>query len=174
MNVLRILTPEEINEFITASDGRKRVALTDLLCGVVVEEDAEETSAKILPFRRQDEIEEELVSEVVELVEAELVYEVGSRVNDLLTKNYKEFRKSELSLLANKRRPKKIKKTKESSTFVIDERKKFEGQVAALRSREVLTLYRKNAAVDVELQRASHDDLMKSSQSGVLINKKQA
>src|SRR5690606_28858116 len=59
MNLLRILTPEEINELTTTSEGNKRVPLTQIMyrkMGVETEEEIESSSlAKILPFTFPDQ-----------------------------------------------------------------------------------------------------------------------
>lgn len=170
MNLLRILTPEEINELTTTSEGNKRVPLTQIMyrkMGVETEEEIESSSlAKILPFTFPDkdvpaglEAQEEDSSEIVQ--EHETNEEELSVQSDSANPN---AHSEELS--SSGRLP--------TSVFILHEKKRFEASVHKMRSKELLKNYKKNAALDIEQEKGLRDDMKKSSRTGVLINKKHA
>ncbi len=62
----------------------------------------------------------------------------------------------------------------DSSTFIIAEKKRLEKNSAKMRSREVLKMYQKTASVDIQAERSLKEDLSKSTQLGILVDRKQA
>ena len=183
MNILRVLTPEEINELTTTYGGRKQISLTDIVnCELegknyeeelIEDEENEEEDveheAKILPFEASDKSEESEEEDVP-------LTKCGENTIGILQQFYARIMEMEKNLLGPKRLPKRKSAglKKEMSTFILEEKKKFEDSYEKLKSKEVLSLYKKNAKMDIEHQRNCRDDLSKSSQSGVLVNKKQA
>jgi hypothetical protein len=161
-SILRVLTPEEINELTTTSTGENRVSLTDIinqrLDGVGHDFSDNETMAKILPFKRANEQEED-VEEAVEV-------QAGDRCNEFIER-FLERRKVSDTALDSKG------ELVETSSFIFKEKERFAYSQAKLKQKEVLGLYKQNAAVDVDQVRALKDDLSQSAQSGVLVNKKQ-
>lgn len=172
MSILRILTPEEISELTTTSTGSERVSLTSIVSERLhissteerknlgsSEDETELEGAKILPF----------------VGPKESVFEMGERVKGLLGHFMIESKTTSENLLGPKRKKKRLRKTtKETSTFIIEEKRKFNHSYTKLKSMEVIDLYRRNAKVDIEHQRKNKDDLSKTTQSGILVNKKQA
>lgn len=161
MNLLRILTPEEINELTTTSEGNKRVPLTQLMyvkMGVETEEVESASLAKILPFtfpeKELDDNEQPLASgsqateEIQEVVESEGVSNesVDNQQDDKM----------------------------QTSAFILFEKKRLEKNVHKMRKKEIMQSYKKNASLDIEQEKGLHDDMKKSSRSGVLVNKKHA
>lgn len=169
-SILRILTPEEINELTTTFDGASKTSLTDMISEKIEFDshtsDAE--GAKILPFAPRADVEEQNDKEQsVEMVS-------GPKVMMLL-ESLSEWTKQAIKNPFGENRKKRIaRKSKETSSFIIEEKKKFEKTYTSLKSREVIGLYEKNSHVDIEQQRTNKDDLTKSGQTGILVNKKQA
>lgn len=161
-DILRILTPEEISELTSQSTSNSRLALTDLLDMVEEGESvsfnteaSEVDGAKILPFKKKEEVTEE-----------KEVYHCGKNTQEYIEHH---FHKITLGETAKNERG----DTVVTSVFILKEKERFKYVQAKLKSREVLDLYRKNSNVDIEQEKILKDDLSKSSRSGVLINKKQ-
>src|SRR5690606_30949791 len=167
MSLLRILTPEEINELTTTSEGNKRVPLTQLMyrkMGVTTEEEIESASlAKILPFtfpeQESSDIEDSADPDSIENLESQ-VQQAGDEEATNQTGVHEE------ALASNDRLP--------TSVFILHEKKRLEANVHKMRSKELLKSYRKNASLDIEQEKGLRDDMKKSSRSGVLVNKKHA
>lgn len=160
-DILRLLTPEEISELTSTSTGSTRASLTDLLD---MFEDGEELDftdrftdegARILPFKKAQEVEEEVVH-----------LNTGRQVCEYIEHFYsnKEMTKSDKT---NK------PETVVTSLFILKEKERFKYVQGKLKQKEVLDLYLKNSGVDIEQERMLKDDLSKSARSGVLVNKKQ-
>ena len=168
MSLLRILTPEEINELTTTSEGNKRVPLTQLMyrkMGVATEEEIESASlAKILPFTfpEQEDPEQsaENLAEPIENIESA----ASSEAEDDGTSGAEQA--DDEAGPNNGRLP--------TSVFILHEKKRLEAHVHKMRSKELLKSYRKNASLDIEQEKGLRDDMKKSSRSGVLVNKKHA
>ncbi len=162
--LLRIITPEEINELTSTSKGSVRLSLTDLMKMRMDGEEldfspeAEEAGAKILPFQRADN------KEILEDEHEE--FSAGDKVIEYLTHFFKciELKNSAID---------EEGRTKDTSVFIINEKERFDYCRKQLKSREVLGLYMKNASVDIEQEKMIQDDLSKSTRTGVLIDKKQ-
>lgn len=155
---LRILTPEEIKDLTTSSEGDRRVSLTDVINykfdGNEIDLFSKEgPGAKILPFVRKEEsgsgYKGSAGREVVECIERFFIREDNA----------------ETAL-------DEIGREVETSTFIINEKKRFAYSQAKLKGAEILSLYRKNSLVDIEQEKIIKDDLEKSTQSGILVNKK--
>lgn len=175
-NLLRILTPEEINELITTGSGKTRTSLVELMEKHFNsnEEDVVE-GAKILPFKLEQE------EERLEADQSEEVQEIENREYKLGRGCFKKLRELQLEhkrnlkdLFAEKRKKKIIKDKKEISLFILEEKKKLESASTSLKGKEIIQLYEKNSKVDINLYRKNRQNLQQASQMGVLINKKQA
>ncbi|MCP4913682.1 MAG: hypothetical protein GY909_11250 [Oligoflexia bacterium] len=188
--LFRLLTPNEINELTTTSGGKKKVPLSLIGQGFIDGVDYEEVmnqanskksevvhEAKILDFNSKAENSGALEHENSEALEQEAsVLECGSDVSSLLAYFSEQCRNWDKNVLGESRPKLNLNaiKKKETSTFIIEEKKKLEASTSKLKGVEVLDLYRKNSKVDIELQRNNKEDLSKASQSGVLVNKKHA
>ena len=184
-SLFRLLTPNEINELTTTSGDNKKIPLSLIGDGFVNgkdyqqvlressdEPESTEHEAKILPFGSDsdsDENDHEASSELESLT-------CAKEVESLLTYFVEQCKIWDSNVLGASRPGLNLNaiKKKETSTFIIDEKKKFEVSSSKLKSVEVLDLYRKNSKVDIELQKNNKEDLSKASQSGVLVNKKHA
>jgi hypothetical protein len=160
--ILRVLTPEEISSLTTKSTGDNRVSLTDIinqrLDGVGHDFSDNEKMAKILPFKKHSKGEQ--VEEISEKTFC------GLRSQEFIERFYERKKMSDTALDEKG-------ELVETSSFIFNEKDRFAYSQAKLKQKEVLGLYKVNAAVDVDQVRALKNDLSQSAQSGVLINKKQ-
>lgn len=160
--ILRVLTPEEISDLTTTSTGDRRVNLTDIinqrLDGVGHDFGDPERMAKILPFKKSED-EEEVVEEKVPTF-------CGLRAQEFIERFFIRRKLTDTSVDSEGNQI-------ETSSFIFNEKERFAYSQSKLKQREVLGLYRQNAAVDVDQVRALKDDLFQSAHTGVLVNKKQ-
>ncbi len=159
-DIMRILTPEEISELTSTSTGSSRVQLTEMLDLYESGEDigdAEEFSAKILPFKKDSGHSQD---------ELEITYQCGRLAVEVIENYLKKRALGNTAVCGDG-------KSVETSTFILKEKERFEYVQAKLKKQEIMGLYMKNATVDIEQEKALKDDLSKSSRSGVLVNKKQ-
>lgn len=153
MDLMRIITPEEINELTTKHEGEIRYTLTEaLLAGIEGREFVMETGrakkseSNILKFPEKEGVEnenlghEKLAEEAVESIEQQSVECEVEKEN--------------------------------TSSFILAEKRRFEKNQKILKSKEVMDMYSKNASVNIRANRGSSDDLRKSSEVGILIDKK--
>ncbi len=133
-HLMRLLTPEEIQELTTISCGENKQPLTDIVMKRVMTEDQEDLYLKV-------ELGNENIAPSMAPVEA-------------TPENGQE-------------------ETKKGVVFILDLKKKLEKGQRALKEKEIYGLYQKAAGLDVDFSKANKDDLKKSSNLGVLINKKQ-
>lgn len=163
MDIFRLLTPEEINKLTSSSKGDKRVSLTEMMHqydqGVLPSNEG----AKILPFKRagdESSVEEDQVGQKTEFL-------AGPEVVKYLQHH---FEKTDIDHEYSSNRSSKFI---DNSSFIINEKKRFNYSQTKLKGQEVLKLYRKNSSVDIEQEKKLKDDLSKSAQVGVLVNKRQ-
>src|SRR5690606_24785131 len=153
MNLLRILTPEEINELTTTSEGNKRVPLTHLMfhkMGLETSEVIETSSlAKILPFTYAEKEQDD------ESVDQDEQIEVGTSeelVQEIVCLEQETSLATE-EVSGQGRLP--------TSVFILHEKKRLEASVHKMRSKELLKNYKKNASLDIEQERNLRDDMKK-------------
>jgi hypothetical protein len=142
MDLLRLLTPEEISELTTTSQSDTRISLTkiirDRLNGVEYDfstRNFEELGAKVLTHPK---FSEEVVEEDISL-EKEVV--PTSPEEDL-------------------------------PNFLYLEKKRFERNQKNLKAQEIHKLYQQSSAIDISQEKSMREDVDKSSRSGILVNKK--
>tara|TARA_R110000868_G_C10953636_1_gene767991 strand:- start:3968 stop:4480 length:513 start_codon:yes stop_codon:yes gene_type:complete len=164
MSLLRILTPEEINELTTTSEGNKRVPLTQLMylkMGVETSAEMESASvAKILPFTFPDK-DDQVGSD----------QETDAYLQE--TEGPEDFVEAELAEDEAESQGDPEEKLP-TSVFILVEKKRLENTVHKMRSKDLIKSYKKNASIDLEQEKGLRDDMSQSSRSGVLINKKHA
>ena len=150
MNLLRILTPEEINDLTTSNQGDRRISLTS-----IAQDELFGEKAKILPFNADhtgQNKELKVHDEMVKMLEKYLTVEESDDDSEL----------------------EKINEQKATSCLILDEKKKFEKVTKLSKSRELFELYKKNSSINIQREKKMRDDLERSSRKGVLVNKKQA
>ncbi len=168
MNLLRIITPEEIGEMATRHNGGKFLSLTDLVNeridhkvyrdfsspdSVDVIHDAHNVAsqAKILPFRKKNS--EDLISHEEDGVENFPKTNLIEKVENLET--IAEHKNNE-----------------NMSSFILIEKARLKKSQQSLKQKEIIDLYQKNSNVDVEQIKGSNTNLSQAREAGVLINKK--
>lgn len=170
MNLLRIITPEEVGEITTKHNGGKFISLTELINERVhkqvyrnfaqVSDHPNEEGAKILPFRPEEEVLEEVTAEVS---------------SDLALDE--DHIKQSLNELAKKMSEKKVNKAEHAedenmSTFILIEKARLKKSQQSLKQKEILELYQKNRTVDIEQIKGQEDNMTQAKESGVLVNKR--
>lgn len=161
MDIFRLLTPEEINKLTSSSKGDKRVSLTEMMHqydqGVLPSDEG----AKILPFKRSGE--ESLEQEE----DLKIEFQAGVEVQKYMAHFFEKLEIDKNYV------PGRSPKFVDNSTFIINEKKRFNYSQTKLKGQEVLKLYQKNSSVDIEQEKKLKDDLSKSAQIGILVNKRQ-
>jgi hypothetical protein len=178
MHIFRILTPEEINEIASISTGEQRVSLTELMEGHAVELEIVH-EAKVLPFKRGGEGERSEEDDQGKNVEGQSLVNLkcGDNVADYFEFLIEEKNRLAKSVLGEKKWAKSTRDItqKETSTFIMENKKKLEESYGKMKKIEVLSLYRQTAKVTIMKNTSrSSDSPKKTSQTGILINKKQA
>lgn len=179
MNLMRILTPEEINDLTTTYYGEKRVSLTALLdedfLGIKPEASTEESEedegkAKILPFSKVQVEPQNLPPETT----LKGHNRVGPRVLILFNKLYGISENSFDGMKVDQVNVTIEKSRKGTSLFILDQKEKLDSSQRKLKTKEVMGTYAKVASMDITTQKEHKDDLGWSSHSGLLVNKKQS
>ncbi len=185
MNVLRIITPEEISEIATKHNGGKFLSLTDLVNERVDKkiyrdfsttdymEELHELSeakkgAKILPFKKALAPEGETPESADSSSDTTHFSTVAT--DELEAKAGQERISNNLNEKSNKV---EHAESENMSSFILIEKARLQRSQKILKQKEIIDLYNKNSNVDVEQIRGSNSNLEQSSEAGVLVNKKQ-
>ena len=175
-HLLKIITPRVIAELSTASSGKTKKPLSQLMADyseLSYESESEtpddDSKAKILPFGEASTVDEQ----------QNLTYQCGPRIFNLMQEFSKLCEEMESNVLGPNRIPKKkMAHTDDSSDQLIEQKKKFENSYALLKSQEVLSLYKIVSKVNVikEDKGSKRDDkdYLSDREKGILVNKKQA
>ena len=191
MNLLRIITPEEIADIATKHNGGKFLSLTDLVTERVerkiyrdfsgpdcIDEIHEAHSkqsddkqiAKILPFNLKNATLEKLAESDLSFKKASLP-SVRSSLTTMAIQT---------SQIATYDEPEDLaatdvehKEDENMSTFIMVEKARLKNSQKTLKQKEIIDLYQKNSSVDVEQIKSSNAEAAQLSESGVLVNKKQ-
>lgn len=192
MNLLRIITPEEIADIATKHNGGKFLSLTDLVnerverkiyrdftsinsVDLIHDEHALykelQSSAKILPFRAPPQKVEFKIKEKIE---------VEPRVKDEGPKFiFKAIATSQIAPVVyeeiNHKEEIKIEHRPDEnmSSFILIEKERLKQSQEALKRKEIIGLYQKNSNVDLEQIKSTNKAAGDSGEAGVLVNKKQ-
>lgn len=166
-HLLRILTPDELNDLTSTSKGRNLVSLTKMLTKDIEQErDNVDERAKILPFKKAEEPVTENESESNDALALKI--ECGEKCIGILDDHIKRI------TVLDRQYSRNCPVSQEASSFIINEKSRFKENYNKIKSKEVLSLYKKNASIDIDREKSSHEDVSKSSNIGVLVNKKQA
>ncbi len=188
MNLMRIITPEEIADIATKHNGGKFLSLTDLVnervekeiyrdfssndaVDIIHEEHAQkqlEREAKILPFNFKEESVVENISVSGTLFE--------SRPQMITTSQTVPVESADQKVQSVRLVKEKIVEHAEDenmSSFILIEKARLKRSQKSLKQKEVIDLYQKNSNVDVEQIKSTNQNSADSSESGVLVNKKQ-
>ncbi|MFA6237129.1 MAG: hypothetical protein WC635_07365 [Bacteriovorax sp.] len=178
MNLLRVITPEEIGDIATKHNGGKFLSLTDLVnervehkiyrdfsdadsMDEIHEAHNQVSQAKILPFKKPDELDE-LKSNQENESESRPAVNASDEKPSL-----QEIETEETSAeIAHK-------ENENMSSFIMIEKARLKRSQQTLKQKEIIDLYQKNSHVDVEAIKGSNNNLEEAREAGVLINKKQ-
>lgn len=177
LNLLRVITPEEIGDIATKHNGGKFLSLTDLVnervehkiyrdfSGADAMDEIHEahnqvSQAQILPFKKAND-EDEL--RPAEESESEL---------QMPAKSIEEFQAQQIPV---EEKPVEAdhKENENMSSFILIEKARLKRSQQILKQKEIIDLYQKNSHVDVEAIKGSNTNLEEAREAGVLINKKQ-
>lgn len=183
-SVIRILTPEVINELTVGSGGLQKVDLAAVIDCELNGEDYEllfEKTAKLKLV--EDESEQDEKEKAMEQ-EADQEFELKCHPKSLeLLKNYYAFwREREKSILGTKDLRKKGKsKRQETSGFILDQKKKMHESNQKLKSITIQKLYKEGSRLTLvnggkkkESKKDASESRVVETSKGVLINKRQA
>ena len=187
MNLMRIITPEEIADIATKHNGGKFLSLTDLVnervekeiyrdfssndsVDIIHEEHAQkqlEKEAKILPFNLK---EDQVVSN-----EAEEGTLFESRPRLIATSQVVEDFFEQQVVNKEIKEENKVEHVEDEnmSSFILIEKSRLKQSQKSLKQKEIIDLYQKNSNVDVEQIKSTNQKPGDSNESGVLVNKKQ-
>ena len=151
--LIGILSLEDIESLTTVSEGKEKIPLTLLVSQQFITGTSESTPnsiAQILPFAP---VSKEVTAETAEKnPEMEKPQEIENTVDE---KDEAEQGKIGMAV------------------FILNQRKKFEPNHKKLKAKEIMNSYMKNAAIDINEERKLKEDLRQSSNSGILVNKRQ-
>lgn len=180
MNLLRLITPEEIGDIATKHNGGKFLSLTDLVnervehdvyrdfskadsVNEIHESHAANSQAKILPFKKsgtelniessREEISDEVSGETPLAAIA---------LTDLAEEDQKNNEEKEV--LHNE--------GENMSSFIMIEKARLKRSQQILKQKEIIDLYHKNSNIDVEQIKGSNHNKGQDREAGVLVNKK--
>lgn len=188
MNLLRIITPEEIADIATKHNGGKFLSLTDLVNERVerkiyrdfsgsdsMEEIHEEHAiqageksggAKILPFNIKEKNEPEESA-------LEQAGESAPRFVTQMISTSQLAPSHDVVVEAQKQVKIEHKEDENMSSFILIEKARLKESQKSLKQKEVISLYQQNSNIDVEQIKSTNQTPAFSSESGVLVNKKQ-
>ncbi len=186
MKLLRIITPEEIADIATKHNGGKFLSLTDLVnervehkiyrdftgtdsVDVIHEDHArqKDEGAKILPFKKAIES-----SEAVSGEEGPAPESAPRFVTQAISTSQVKYHEQEVVHQA-KAPVIEHKEDENMSSFIMVEKARLKNSQKSLKQKEIIDLYQKNSNVDVEQIKTTNQNPTSSSESGVLVNKKQ-
>lgn len=153
-DILRILTPEEISHLTTTSEADSRMPLTDVI--------KKYQKGELVDFSKRLSA---LKSEASEL---ESIADEEGKVLAFDRSGAERAPQTALEALGEK------DEIPDTPSFILGEKKRFEQVQAKIREKEIFKMYQKSAAVDIQAERSLKEDLSKSSQLGILIDKKQS
>jgi hypothetical protein len=179
MNLLRIITPEEIADIATKHNGGKFLSLTDLVNERVerkiyrdftstnsIDEIHDEhalhaekvESAKILPFKNPENV----------LVQDEDIPGAPKFTFKAITTSQRmpdEHHEVEVII--------EHKPDENMSSFILIEKERLKQSQKSLKKKEIISLYQKNSNIDLEQIKSSNQVAGDAGEAGVLVNKKQ-
>ena len=183
MNLLRIITPEEIADIATKHNGGKFLSLTDLVneridrkiyrdfsstdsVDEIHEEHSEQknentNSAKILPFNT----EKKTVSNESFNESSPAIVIQAKPTSQLSPVHYQDV-EAVVERIVHK-------ENENMSSFILVEKARLKQSQKSLKQKEIISLYQKNSNIDVEQIKSTNKDPSTSSEAGVLVNKKQ-
>lgn len=193
MNLLRLITPEEIAEIATKHNGGKFLSLTDLVNERVehkifrdfssadsldvihdsmVKKNEEMAGAKILPFEKNENFNHLELSAELENVN------VGAKGEASIAREKLIIKAIPTSQLVHQYDEEELvtaehNEEENMSSFILIEKARLKKSQKTLKQKEIIELYQKNSNVDVEQIKSTNQTPSEASEAGVLVNKKQ-
>ncbi len=173
MNVLRIITPEEIGEITTKHNGGKFLSLTELIDermekNIIRDFNDPDHEAKILPFsKNKAEAEPTAATEEPDIDKAE------GELRPLTAEFSLEHVAASSTDVEEEFEQKDHDTSENMSSFILIEKERFKRSQQTLKKKEIMDLYQKTAKVEVEQIKHTNQNLTSGSNDGVLVNKKQ-
>lgn len=172
MDLLRIITPEEVGEITTKHNGGRFLSLTELVNERVQKNiyrnfsqpmDVENNQeAKILPFKLEEVLEEEALTGI----------ETPDIDKEQLTTSLTSLAQSMKNAGNPSKKTENHDEDENMSSFILIEKAHLKKAQKALKQKEILELYSKNLNVDVEQIRGQESNMTQQKESGILVNKK--
>jgi hypothetical protein len=165
-DILRVLTPNEINELTTKSDGDNLAPLSEILLEEIDEIDFRQRNGEDTEYKKK-------VTFRAGKSASKLFRFVGLTNTKTIVIVVEEDEKR-TSLRSSKSSNKGEEGQKDDEQDFLQIKEDLNGAYRKIKGQEVLTLYKNYAAIDINQLKATKDDLKKSAHSGNLINKRQA
>jgi len=185
MNLLRLITPEEIGDIATKHNGGKFLSLTDLVnerveqniyrdfsspdaIDEIHESHAQAAQAKILPFKKKAIVPEleTTPGESGEPASADSSMDISEDDPKVSVQEISESIEDDKEALAEHA------ENENMSSFIMIEKARLKRSQQVLKQKEIIDLYQKNSDVDVEQIKGSNKNADQSKENGVLINKR--
>lgn len=165
-DLLRILTPNEINELTTKSDGDNLAPLSELLMEEIDEFEwrakyGEETEFKKKVSYRAGKSASKLFRFVGLTNTKTIVIKIEEDESKTSARNAPSIKEN-------------ADGQSEGDEDFLKIKEQLKGAYRKIKGKEVLNLYQDYAAIDINQLKATKDDLKKSAHSGNLVNKRQA
>ncbi len=172
-DLLRILTHFEIDELTTESVGGEKVSLTKMLLDKISKKQVQS------PVKEKIENEQERVESKAKIIPFGKAIADDYKIENIKSseKVIKEDIKNKLStedIVLGKQEEEIVEEKIDSNVFILDEQRKSKESQRKLREKEIVHLYQQNAAVAIDQERINNKDLSKSTDVGVLINKRRS
>jgi hypothetical protein len=194
MNLLRIITPEEIADIATKHNGGKFLSLTDLVnerverkiyrdftninsIDLIHDEHAihKESlkTAKILPFKTPAKKNQQLVEESSDSNSdngnSKVVFKAitTSQISPVIME---ESLVTKAQAIEQKIQH---KEDENMSSFILIEKERLKHSQENLKRKEIINLYQKNSNIDLEQIKSTNQAAGDAGEAGVLVNKKQ-
>lgn len=183
-DILRILTPDELRSLTTVSESEQLFSLTEMMENEFVtprlrekksiKTTSSDAKAKILPFTSSVEIskseENKNSAEALAIVVAEEIKSGEIKATEM---NVRVGPQDEVFKEPSIENSESENNVIDIGDFIIREKSKLKDSQKKLKEQEVFGLYRKSAAVDLEQEKLLKNDMSKSANGGILVNKKQ-
>ncbi|MBY0414429.1 MAG: hypothetical protein K2Q18_09700 [Bdellovibrionales bacterium] len=189
MNLLRIITPEEIADIATKHNGGKFLSLTDLVnervdrqiyrdfsstnaIDMIHEEHAsfaeQAETAKILPFKKSGTPEQRTDEEKHSSIGDSGVQPRQHFVSQAIVTSQEAYEDDHAEV------PAVVEHVEDEnmSSFILVEKERLKQSQKSLKKKEIISLYQKNSNIDLEQIKSSNQDAG-TGEAGVLVNKKQ-
>jgi hypothetical protein len=171
-DVFRILTPEEIGILTTVTESVHKQSLVDLLTEKCLAKkktaEGESENKPASDEEKAKEVAEEVQKDKVEASSVEQVKEVEN-VKDEEVKEVSSKRKKRIF---EEEEEEVVEEMVDLTSFILDEQKKTKELEKKIKKNEIYKNYQDHSKASIGQQKVNKNDLGKSANIGILINKK--